>query len=102
MLSGKIPIIPLETGSTKQFREYNIPQILLYRVWNWIIITNRVWIYKSITEFKSYGKTNDSLATIGDIMMKPVHDVIHPQMYHLKNKATSKAEYTNTQQDLPD
>jgi len=23
-------------------------------------------------------------------------------MYHLKNKATSKAEYTNTQQSLPD
>ena len=27
MLSGKIPIKPLETGSTKQIREYNIPQI---------------------------------------------------------------------------
>ena len=26
MLSGKIPIKPLEIGSTKQFREYNIPQ----------------------------------------------------------------------------
>ena len=25
-----------------------------------------------------------------------------PQMQHLKNKATSKAEYTNTQQGLPD
>jgi hypothetical protein len=66
--------------------------------------------------------------TIQDIMMKPVHDII--QRYHRKprmhpiphepeervhgqlvtisskvspeNKATSKAEYTNTQQGLPD
>ena len=45
---------------------------------------------------------NDSLATKQDVMMKPVHDIIHPQMYHLKNKATSKAEYNNTHQGLPD
>ena len=45
-------------------------------------------------------KTNDGLATKQDVMMKPVHDVIHPQMYHLKNKGTSKAKYTNTQQVL--
>ena len=32
VLSGKIPIKPLETGSTKQSRECNIPQILQYRV----------------------------------------------------------------------
>ena len=31
---------------------------------------------------------NDSLAMKQDVMMKPVQDVIHPQMYHLKNKAT--------------
>jgi len=32
VLSVKIPIKPLETGSTKQFREYNILQILQYKV----------------------------------------------------------------------
>ena len=39
------------------------------------------------------------LATIYDIMMKLVHDVNltkHPKNY-LKNKVTSKTEYTNTQ-----
>ena len=77
MLSGKIPIKPLETGSTKQFRACNIPQILQHRVWNWIIITNQVWIYKKTTEFKCSRKIHDSLATIEDVMMKPVHDINH-------------------------
>ena len=77
VLSGKILIKPLEIGSTKHSRVYNIPQILQHRVWNWIIITNRVWIYKSTIEFKCGGKINDSLATKPDVMMKPIHDVIH-------------------------
>ena len=42
-----------------------------------VIITNRVWIYKSTTEFKFDEKTNDSLASKPDVMMKPVHDVNH-------------------------
>ena len=46
-------------------------------------------------------KTNDSLSTKHDVMMKPVQDINHfPKRSH-KNKATDKAEYTNTQQDLP-
>ena len=77
VLSGKIPIKPLETGSTKQFRGYNIPQILQHRVWNWIIVTNRVWIYKGTTEFKCSGEMNDILPTKQDVMMKLVHDVNH-------------------------
>ena len=59
MLSGKILIKPIETGSTKQFRACNILQILQYRVWNWIIITNQVWIYKKATKFKSDEKKNE-------------------------------------------
>ena len=52
---------------------------------------------------QEWRKTNDSLATKPDVMMKPVHDVIHTSdVPPEKNKATSKAEYTNTQQDLPD
>ena len=79
MLSGKIPIKPLEPGSTKQFRVCNIPQILQHRLWNWIIITNQVWIYKKTTEFKCSREKNihDSLAMIEDVMMKPVHDINH-------------------------
>ena len=37
---------------------------------------------------------------IYDIMMKPVHDVNLTELP--ENKVTSKTEYTNTQQDLPD
>ena len=77
MLSGRIPIKPLEIGSTKQFRVCNIPQFLQHRVWNWIINTNQVWIYKKTTEFKCSRKIHDSLAMIEDVMMKPVHDINH-------------------------
>ena len=38
MLSGKIPIKPLETGSTKQIKEYNIPQILQYKYENKLLL----------------------------------------------------------------
>ena len=44
------------------------------------------------------------LATINDIMMKPVHDV-NLTKYSKRlpeNKVTSKTEYTNTQKGWPD
>ena len=46
-------------------------------------------------------KTNDSLSTKHDVTMKPVHDINHTSNVSPEYKATSKAEYTNTQQDLP-
>ena len=46
-------------------------------------------------------KTNDSLSTKHDITMKPVHDIKPNPKCTPENKATSKVEYTNTQQDLP-
>ena len=45
--------------------------------------------------------TNDSLSTKHDITMKPVHDINPNPKCTPENKATSKAEYNNTQQDLP-
>ena len=47
------------------------------------------------------GKTNDSLPTKHDITMKPVHNINPNPKCTPKNKATSKTEYTNAQQDLP-
>jgi hypothetical protein len=41
------------------------------------------------------------LSTKHDIAMKPVHDINPNPKCTPENKATSKAEYTNTQQDLP-
>jgi len=58
---------------------------------------------KSFRVYKQQ-KRKRQLATIYDIMMKPVHDVNltkHPKNL-LENKVTSKTEYTNTQQGLPD
>ena len=46
-------------------------------------------------------KTNDSLSTKYDVTMKPVHDINPNPKCTPENKSTSKAEYTNTQQDLP-
>ena len=45
-------------------------------------------------------KTNDSLSTKHDVTMKPVHDINPNPKLTPENKAISKAEYTNTQQDL--
>ena len=42
------------------------------------------------------GKTNDSLSTKHDVMMKPVHDISPNPNCTPENKATSKAVYTNT------
>ena len=54
-------------------------------------------------EFINNGKRKRYLATIYDIMMKPVHDVNLTKLSKLpENKVKSKTEYTNTQQDLPD
>ena len=58
---------------------------------------------KSFRVYKQQ-KRKRQLATIYDIMMKPVHDVNltkHPKNLP-KNKVTSKTEYTNTQQGRPD
>ena len=46
-------------------------------------------------------KTNDSLSTKHDVTVKPVHDINPNPKCRPENKATSKAEYTNTQQGLP-
>ena len=101
MLSGKIPIKPLEqdrqsspeNATFHKFYSIEYEIELLLQTKFEFIKGNRVQVW---------WKTNDSLASKPDVMMKPVHDVTHPQMYHLKNKATSKAEYSNTQQGLPD
>ena len=47
------------------------------------------------------GKTNDRLSMKHDITMKSVHHINPNPKCTPENKATSKAEYTNTQQDLP-
>ena len=54
-----------------------------------------------LRKFKSRKR---QLATIYDIMMKPIHDVnLTKDPKNLpKNKVTSKTEYTNTQQGWPD
>ena len=55
---------------------------------------------KSFRVYKQQ-KRKRQLATIYDIMKKPVHDVNltkHPKNFP-ENKVTSKTEYTNTQQD---
>ena len=44
---------------------------------------------------------NDRLASKQDVTMKPVHDINPNPKCTPESKATSKAEYTNTQQDLP-
>ena len=58
---------------------------------------------KSFRVYKQQ-KRKRQLATIYDIMMKPVHD-INLSKYSKRlpeNKVTSKTEYTNTQQDWSD
>ena len=51
---------------------------------------------KSFRVYKQQ-KRKRQLATIYDIMKKPVHDVNLTKLP--ENKVTSKTEYTNTQQD---
>ena len=88
-------------------RDYNISSFLTSQSTTWFI-TNWVWNLENAFEHKRdhqsswlQWKTNDSLSTKHDVTMKPVHDINHTSNVPPENKATSKAEYTNTQQDLP-
>ena len=76
MLSSKIPIKPLEhdrqsspeNATFHKFYSIEYEIELLLQTKFEFIKDNRV---------QEWRKTNDSLATKPDVMMKPVHDVIH-------------------------
>ena len=88
--SGKIQIKLLELRSNPKHcftthegetRDYNIPQIItndyITETKTELLKTMFLFINKVLQSLKCRGKINDGLATIHDIMIKPVHDLIN-------------------------
>ena len=78
MLSGKIPIKPLEQDRQSSPENATFHKFYSTEYEIELILQTKFEFIKKTTEFKcSRKKIHDSLATIEDVMMKPVHDINH-------------------------
>ena len=77
MLSGKIPIKPLEQDRQSSPENATFHKFYSTEYENLLLLLQIEFEFIKDTEFKCSRKMHDSLATIEDVMMKPVHDINH-------------------------